>query len=245
VDEVARMNLAAVRKVRPHGPYRLLGYSNGGVIAFEMARSLLEQGETVEELVLLDSLCPPQRTSSEIELVVEVFSHVMETLGGKLEVDIGELAAVPRAERGEYLYRLMDRHGLALDKEYFINSYNVATASEALCRAHQLAALPRAVDVTLFRAIDAYPGAPADYGWNRYLAKPLRVHDVAANHFSIIAADAAGVVAGVINDAAGPGVLVAESAKPAAGRGAKRTKTSARRRAAPAGAVVQPVELES
>ncbi len=45
-----------MRSVQPHGPYRLIGHSLGGVIAYEMARLLMESGETVEFLGLLD--CP-------------------------------------------------------------------------------------------------------------------------------------------------------------------------------------------
>ncbi|MCP4562897.1 MAG: non-ribosomal peptide synthetase, partial [Bosea sp.] len=40
IDEMARHYAAAVREVQPQGPYRLGGWSMGGVVAFEMARQL-------------------------------------------------------------------------------------------------------------------------------------------------------------------------------------------------------------
>ena len=46
-----------VRAVQPSGPYNLAGHSSGGVIVFEMACQLTEQGETVGLLALLD--CDP------------------------------------------------------------------------------------------------------------------------------------------------------------------------------------------
>ncbi|MBV9775217.1 MAG: amino acid adenylation domain-containing protein, partial [Gemmatimonadetes bacterium] len=58
MEEMARDYLAAIREVRPSGPYRLGGWSLGGVIAFEMARQLEAEGETVERLVLVDSRSP-------------------------------------------------------------------------------------------------------------------------------------------------------------------------------------------
>jgi thioesterase domain-containing protein/acyl carrier protein len=58
VEEMARDYLAAIREVRPTGPYRLAGWSLGGMIAFEMARLLEAEGERVEKLVLIDSKAP-------------------------------------------------------------------------------------------------------------------------------------------------------------------------------------------
>jgi thioesterase domain-containing protein/acyl carrier protein len=54
IEEMAELYLAAVREVRPRGPYRLLGYSMGGKVAFEMARWLQDAGETVDLLALVD-----------------------------------------------------------------------------------------------------------------------------------------------------------------------------------------------
>jgi amino acid adenylation domain-containing protein len=55
IESMAEHHLAELRKVRPHGPYRLGGFCVGGMIAFEMARQLQAAGETVERLILIDS----------------------------------------------------------------------------------------------------------------------------------------------------------------------------------------------
>ncbi|MNW26219.1 Linear gramicidin synthase subunit D [compost metagenome] len=44
-----------LQTARPHGPYRLGGWSTGGSVAYEMARLLHERGEEVDLLVLLDT----------------------------------------------------------------------------------------------------------------------------------------------------------------------------------------------
>ena len=46
-----------VRAIQPSGPYNFVGHSSGGVVVFEMACQLMEQGETVGLLALLD--CDP------------------------------------------------------------------------------------------------------------------------------------------------------------------------------------------
>jgi thioesterase domain-containing protein/acyl carrier protein len=56
--EMARDYLAAIRRVQPRGPYRLLGHSFGGLVAFEMARQLEAEAERVAMLALLDTSIP-------------------------------------------------------------------------------------------------------------------------------------------------------------------------------------------
>jgi acyl transferase domain-containing protein/thioesterase domain-containing protein/acyl carrier protein len=54
-EEMAADYLAELREVQPHGPYLLGGFSGGGLIAFEMARRLIEQGERVLTVLMLDT----------------------------------------------------------------------------------------------------------------------------------------------------------------------------------------------
>jgi thioesterase domain-containing protein len=51
---------ADLRAVQPQGPYSLIGYSFGALIAFEIANRLTAEGQTIAHLVLLDQPAPPQ-----------------------------------------------------------------------------------------------------------------------------------------------------------------------------------------
>lgn len=55
IEEMAAEYLAEIRKIQPHGPYRFAGYCNGGLVAFEIARTLRARGERVEALVLISA----------------------------------------------------------------------------------------------------------------------------------------------------------------------------------------------
>lgn len=50
----ARRYVSAMRRVQPHGPYRLLGHSMGALIGYEVVRVLLDAGEQVTFFGLLD-----------------------------------------------------------------------------------------------------------------------------------------------------------------------------------------------
>uniref|UniRef100_UPI00202EDC45 amino acid adenylation domain-containing protein n=1 Tax=Streptomyces sp. MSC1_001 TaxID=2909263 RepID=UPI00202EDC45 len=51
---VAAEYIGHIRRIRPHGPYRLLGWSYGGVLAHEIAVQLQQAGEEVDFLADLD-----------------------------------------------------------------------------------------------------------------------------------------------------------------------------------------------
>jgi amino acid adenylation domain-containing protein len=59
---VAANYLRQVRDVQPSGPYHLVGHSSGGLVVYEMACQLTEQGETMGLLALLD--CDPDTGKS-------------------------------------------------------------------------------------------------------------------------------------------------------------------------------------
>jgi thioesterase domain-containing protein/acyl carrier protein len=58
IEAMATSYLADLRVVQPAGPYRLGGYSSGGLLAFEMARQLQAAGEPVALVALLDTIAP-------------------------------------------------------------------------------------------------------------------------------------------------------------------------------------------
>ncbi|MGW7465281.1 amino acid adenylation domain-containing protein [Streptomyces xantholiticus] len=55
LEQLVDAHLAELTRVQPHGPYRLLGWSLGGVVAHALACRLQARGERVELLALLDS----------------------------------------------------------------------------------------------------------------------------------------------------------------------------------------------
>jgi len=58
IEAMAAERLRALRSTRPTGPYLLGGHCNGAFVALEIARQLVQQGEEVPMLVLLDAKAP-------------------------------------------------------------------------------------------------------------------------------------------------------------------------------------------
>ncbi|KAF2868891.1 polyketide synthase-like protein [Massariosphaeria phaeospora] len=58
VEGVSLLYLQEIKRRQPKGPYLVGGWSAGGVMAYEVTQQLVNSGETVESLVLIDAPCP-------------------------------------------------------------------------------------------------------------------------------------------------------------------------------------------
>jgi thioesterase domain-containing protein/acyl carrier protein len=127
IEEMASAYIAAIRGVRPHGPYVLGGYSGGGVVAYEMAQRLLAAGERVH-LAFLDTFHPasraraPSRTERLEYLVAEGTPYLwragraklvrtVEGFTGKLRIRYSQKrgAALPIELREQHITRAFDQ----------------------------------------------------------------------------------------------------------------------------------------
>ncbi|KAM0278167.1 hypothetical protein ACHAO9_012273 [Fusarium lateritium] len=58
LQDLTASYVAEIRRRQPHGPYSLAGWSAGGIAAYDAAQQLVNQGETVQHLILIDSPNP-------------------------------------------------------------------------------------------------------------------------------------------------------------------------------------------
>jgi thioesterase domain-containing protein/malonyl CoA-acyl carrier protein transacylase/NAD(P)-dependent dehydrogenase (short-subunit alcohol dehydrogenase family) len=184
IEDMASLYVDAIRSVQPSGPYLLSGYSGGGVIAFEMARQLRQQGQETALLAMIDTLCP----------VVPTRHHDVGERARRLR-DRGLVATISSwIERARYLqrnqlktlrvktYRRLGRavpHDL---REHWMTTIYLAAQG-------QYQPAPYAGQVTLFRAQDAGPTARAagvDLGWGPFVAGGIDVTEVPGDHDSLI-----------------------------------------------------------
>ncbi|MFC5152440.1 amino acid adenylation domain-containing protein [Streptomyces amakusaensis] len=98
VEEMAAGHVEHIRAVRPHGPYHLLGWSFGGLVAQEIAVRLQRQGEEVGLLCVLDG--SPGRTETGPGPGAGPGARgvgLRRSAGVPVEFDERELAAVHRS----------------------------------------------------------------------------------------------------------------------------------------------------
>ena len=64
IEDMAQFYLDALNELQPDGPYILIGYSFGGLVALEMAQRLSEQKKDIQLLVLIDAYPHPRYLSA-------------------------------------------------------------------------------------------------------------------------------------------------------------------------------------
>ncbi|HEX5444405.1 MAG TPA: alpha/beta fold hydrolase [Pirellulales bacterium] len=79
LEEMAADYAAELRAVQPKGPYQILGWSLGGLVAFETARQLAEAGEQIGLLAVIDAgmVGPDQKFSEDdfLPMLMQLFPH--------------------------------------------------------------------------------------------------------------------------------------------------------------------------
>jgi thioesterase domain-containing protein/acyl carrier protein len=193
VEQTAKVNIEAVKTVQPLGPYILLGHSYGGVVAYEMARVLLERGEQVSSLILLDSIAPSitqkERVNDEATDLFEVCTALANLYDSCLEIDIERLRHSPHEENVQYITELLNDRGLEIGARQFAALYSVYRANLLCNRTYNPSKLSRKINASLYVATPRHKDGltmPGDYGWNELLQSPVLIYEVESNHFSIL-----------------------------------------------------------
>lgn len=79
IEQMAAYYLEKIRSVQPEGPYWLAGLCAGGVLAYEVARQLQEQGQAIAMVALLDAAEPGAKVRTG-HIAHQRFSSLAETL---------------------------------------------------------------------------------------------------------------------------------------------------------------------
>jgi thioesterase domain-containing protein len=194
IETLAARYLAAVRAQLPTGPYRLGGWSMGGLIAFEMAKQLVEAGEQVALLAVIDTPLPatlddPHDEDDDFAGILRLFPMELtaELRGRKAEP--GRNGFTPD-ERLRHVRDALYASGLIPEGTALSWIQRVQAGYRARRQAvRRWRPRPYPGRVTYFRGTDQQDALSADdgYGWAPYTAQPVEVHLVPGDHDSLVA----------------------------------------------------------
>jgi thioesterase domain-containing protein len=181
VPDLARRYLAEIRACQPHGPYFLAGHSSGGIIVYEIACQLLQAGERLGLVALIDTNLPGIRPRASPWERARI--HARNFAGA---ADLPKRIAYLRARlerlfvktiRSTPLLEPAARAGLIPDDRMLL--------SELLLDTY----VPPVLDapLALFRAARRPPYERLDplQAWNRY-AREIDVVDIPGDHWPLV-----------------------------------------------------------
>ncbi|MFI6553580.1 amino acid adenylation domain-containing protein [Streptomyces griseus] len=189
VRELADLGLRAVREVQPAGPYRLGGWSFGGLVAYEMAHTLTEQGEDVALLALLDTGFPGTGGAPDT-LLADFAEDLLRSAGlGMPEPLAASLAAAQAAGHEEDGLRtvrdelIRQDAGAGLTPGELARHYAVFRANTLAAAAYRPPAHRGAVH--FYQSTDGARLGSAR-AWARAVRGPLVVRELDTDHYGIV-----------------------------------------------------------
>ncbi|MFF7589268.1 amino acid adenylation domain-containing protein [Kitasatospora purpeofusca] len=194
MEDLAAHYVDRLREVQPEGPYRLLGWSTGGIIAHAMAARLEELGCAVELLAVLDAYpaegfrdLPVPDQAEALEALLTMGGFGPEDLDGR-PLELARVTEVLRRE-GSPLAGLDDATVEALNRIYLHINH--------LVREYDHRRLTG--DVLFFRAVvDTIDDTLVPELWAPYVAGRIDNTEVACSHKDMTLPEPIAHIAGVV-----------------------------------------------
>ncbi|RBO94237.1 non-ribosomal peptide synthetase [Nocardia puris] len=194
ITEAAKQYVAHMKSVQPTGPYHLLGWSLGGLIAHEIAVQLRDAGDEVALLAMMDSY---QLGDRWLDDAVPGVAEIVAEFGGDgidpaTVTTLSDAAEVLRAQQGPFA---------ALTLEHLERLYTGYANGTILAHGFR----PRAFDgdVVFFTAADdetnrADPQRCAA-AWEPFVTGTVHDHPLSCRHSAMTAPDALAVIGPVLH----------------------------------------------
>lgn len=191
LEAMVERYVAAIRGVQPTGPYFVGGYSDGGLIAWEIAGRLLEGGQPVGGVVLLDTHFPendPLRLT--LPLRIRNLWRGVRQRQRPLAQWMRDVAIAIRQP-----HRTMDAPPRDIAA---LGTIDVQADVEAAVRAYRPE--PLAVDAVLVRAAWHRPFLWRDYGWEPLVGGRLTVRFAPGDHLGLLEVPHVDIVAAAVTE---------------------------------------------
>jgi amino acid adenylation domain-containing protein len=193
IEDMAAQYIKSIIKINPNGPYAIAGFSFGGVVAFEIARQLKEQGKTVSIIALLDTYVDSSYyyASYSQKKLIRLYDRTHKWLSFSQDMFTSwtSLKSHVNAKKKYLLKEYFGFKDIITEEEAIaLEQFKVANSMvRKIVDRYQIT--PQNFEVELFRAKDDknYKLDPTHLGWKRAALKGVNIHNITGNHLNIVA----------------------------------------------------------
>jgi acyl transferase domain-containing protein/thioesterase domain-containing protein/D-arabinose 1-dehydrogenase-like Zn-dependent alcohol dehydrogenase/acyl carrier protein len=184
VEAMATQYIRQLQKYQPTGPYLLGGSSFGGMIAYEMAQQLKQQGEDIGLLVLIDTPGPEHMPTGHLNEDVEVMAYILE-VGNGIRISVDELRQMDEQTRWAWFVEKTggdETESSQMQSQIFMDLFR---ANMQAMFAYQ--PQPWEGDAIFFRAMeqDAYNAKTPEKAWEPLIRGNLTIYSIPGNHITM------------------------------------------------------------
>jgi pristinamycin I synthase-3/4 len=195
IEAMAADYVTAIQQVQPHGPYHLLGWSFGGIVAYAMACHLQQMGERVALLAILDSY-PSDDEQQSTEMTEQ---KLMEELVPMLGLDQDAL----KGKRLDFVtvYEAAKKAGeIPADFDEKIARRNMEMLLHNSRLERKFRAGKYEGDILFFFADKKEAGHRLPSAWDPYIEGKTDVHSVHCKHYEMTEPAPLKVIGKVLNE---------------------------------------------
>ena len=206
IEEMAACYIDSILKTNPKGPYAIAGFSFGGIVAFEIARQLKEQGKKVSLIALLDTYVDSSYYYSSLleKKLARYYDRTYKRLDFLLEMLTSWKSLKFRANaKKEYILKKYFGLNNTMTEQESLAAEEFKKASSMVDKIVERYHLkPLDVEVDLFRAKDDedYKLDRKHLGWKKAALTGVKIHNVTGNHLGIVEPPNDKVLAKMIQD---------------------------------------------
>ncbi|MDB9396155.1 non-ribosomal peptide synthetase [Microcystis aeruginosa] len=208
IEDIASIYLKAMQDLQPQGPYFLGGHSYGGNVAFEMAQQLVNQGQQVALLAIIDSSAPTYKDKQILldyinwdhaRWLAEVSKGIEVYLDKTIDISYETLQVLTVEEQLKYalnffkLANMLPPNAETRQLEKIVQAYKTS----CLCLIDYLPKQIYPGKITIIRAGEELADDPnkdliagdcedSSLGWSEFSTEPVEIHFVLGNHVSIM-----------------------------------------------------------
>lgn len=204
VEDMACQYIKVIQTLQPDGPYLLGGHSYGGLVAFEMARQLVHQGQEVNFLAILDTPAPLPGTQSMIakdwdnaKWLTQIANLVERLYETNLEVSYEAIQSLKHGEQFNYLKKRLEKLNLLPPDAGTAQVRALVEVYKANCQAQYVPQDIYPGRITLFRSSEEQVKHSADekfteiqyesgWNWSQLSAQPVDIYQVSGDHITMM-----------------------------------------------------------
>ncbi|WP_442971922.1 thioesterase domain-containing protein [Rhodococcus sp. p52] len=190
--EMTARYVEEIRIVQPEGPYHLMGWSLGGVLAHEMAVRLQGENEQVGSLTMLDS-----RLNLKVGDFRDTIRDELAQIGVVLED--GDNVMALSDEHLEKLWEMIPQEMFALSPERFRDLYEGALHSAELIASHTPGVFEG--DLLYFTAADHSPNQDdVEQQWSHLVTGSIKDVPVGCVHGAMMTPESLAAIGPVLDE---------------------------------------------